>query len=140
VRSIVSRLTRAKADEVCDVANCPTQFQEYIPGIDVRVHVAGRQVIATEIESCADDYRFASCSGADVKMKPTVLPEQIENRCRLMAQKMNLLFTGIDLRRTPDGRWYCFEANPSPGFTFFEGITGQPITAAVVDLLMGSDI
>ena len=74
-----------------DAANCPTQFQEYIPGSDVRVHVAGESVIATEIDSTADDYRYAARSG--------------------------------------------FEVNPSPGFTFFEAGAGQPLAAAVADLL-----
>jgi glutathione synthase/RimK-type ligase-like ATP-grasp enzyme len=138
VRSIISRLNLAKVNELADVSNCPTQFQEYVPGTDVRVHVIGERVIATEIACAADDYRFASRSGAGFEMKAIMLPDEVENSCRLMARNMNLLFTGIDLRHTPDGCWYCFEANPSPGFTFFEGITGQPIAAAVADLLMRS--
>lgn len=38
---------------------------------------------------------------------------------------------GIDLRRTHDGTWYCFEVNSSPGFSDFEEATGQPIAEAV---------
>jgi hypothetical protein len=30
---------------------------------------------------------------------------------------------------------YFFEVNPSPGFTYFEDVTGQPIAAAVARLL-----
>ena len=41
----------------------------------------------------------------------------------------------LDLRRTPDGEWYCFEVNPSPGFTYYESNTGQPIAAAIAGLL-----
>jgi glutathione synthase/RimK-type ligase-like ATP-grasp enzyme len=52
-----------------------------------------------------------------------------------MARDMQLLFAGIDLRRTPAGDWYCFEVNPSPGFTFYESATGQPIAAAVARFL-----
>jgi D-alanine-D-alanine ligase-like ATP-grasp enzyme len=39
---------------------------------------------------------------------------------------------GIDLRRTTDGRWVCFEVNPSPGFVYFDDGT---ITEALADLL-----
>ena len=48
---------------------------------------------------------------------------------------MNLPLAGIDLRRTPQGEWYCFEVNPSPAFTYYEQITGQPISQAVALLL-----
>jgi hypothetical protein len=34
-----------------------------------------------------------------------------------------------------DGTWYCFEANPSPGFTFFSDETGQAIDLAIAELL-----
>jgi hypothetical protein len=136
VRSIVSRLSTENQQALTDVANCPTQFQEYVAGTDVRVHVIGDAVLATEIRSTADDYRYASRSGADLMMNPTVLPDAVADACRLMTRGMNLLFAGVDLRHTPDGQWYCFEVNPSPGFTFFEAITGQPISAAVGELLL----
>ncbi|MFC7543867.1 hypothetical protein ACFQU2_36610 [Siccirubricoccus deserti] len=42
---------------------------------------------------------------------------------------------GIDLKRRRDGSWVCFEVNPSPGFSWFEAATGQPIAAAIAALL-----
>jgi hypothetical protein len=52
---------------------------------------------------------------------------------------MGLLFGGIDFRCTPDDEWVCLEVNPSPGFTFFEAGTGQPIAAAAAEMLMQFD-
>jgi glutathione synthase/RimK-type ligase-like ATP-grasp enzyme len=139
VRSIVSRLTDRRCDALADIANCPTQFQQYIPGVDVRVHVAGDAVFATEIHSAADDYRYASRSGAGVGMAAVALPPELEDRCRAMVCGMGLQLAGIDFRRTPAGEWYCLEVNPSPGFTYFEAGTGQPIAASVADLLVVLD-
>ena len=48
---------------------------------------------------------------------------------------LGLVLSGIDLRRTPAGDYYCFEVNPSPGFIFYERATGQPISEAVALLL-----
>jgi len=45
---------------------------------------------------------------------------------------------GVDLRCTPDGRWYCFEVNPSPGFTYFQQKTDQAIDEAIARLLMSA--
>jgi len=44
------------------------------------------------------------------------------------------------LRHAPNGAWYCLEVNPSPGFTYFEAVTGQPISTAVAELLVRQDM
>jgi hypothetical protein len=139
VRSIVSRLNAADAPSLGSVANCPTQFQAYVPGVDIRVHVIGDAVIVTEIHSDADDYRYASRFGRDMSMTPGELPEAVARACREMVRGMGLLVAGVDLRRTPGGEYFCFEVNPSPGFTFFEAGAGQPIAATIADLLLRCD-
>jgi len=42
----------------------------------------------------------------------------------------------VDLRRTPDGRYFCFEANPTPAFAFYEQYTGQRIADKLIDALL----
>jgi hypothetical protein len=39
----------------------------------------------------------------------------LADRCRKLAAGLQLPFAGIDLRRTPEDEWVCFEVNPSPG-------------------------
>ena len=138
VRSIVAQLCGDTA-ALANVANCPTQFQEYLPGDDVRVHVVGERVLATRILSEADDYRYASRSGSSAAMLPLELPDHVAGACVRMARGMGLLVAGIDLRQTPAGAWYCFEVNPSPGFSYYEGVTGQPISAAIAAFLAGAE-
>ncbi len=139
VRSIVSSLNDDDLARLADVANGPTQFQEYVPGVDVRVHVVGGELIATEVMSEADDYRYADRQGASVAMAAADLPLALGARCRQMVRAMGLHVAGIDFRRTPDGQWYCLEVNPSPGFSFFELCTGQPIADSIAALLMRFD-
>jgi glutathione synthase/RimK-type ligase-like ATP-grasp enzyme len=139
VRSIVSQLHELHAQRFADVANAPTQFQQHIAGEDIRVHVVGDEVIATAIRSSADDYRYAPGAGAPLEMAEVGLPREVADRCRAATREMGLRLSGIDLRRTDDGRWFCFEVNPSPAFTFFERGAGQPIAAAVARLLVRLD-
>ena len=134
-RSIVSRLTERHLDRLDDVAWCPTQFQQYVPGRDFRVHVVGERVHATEIVSEADDYRYAEKRGDSAELRSATIPDDIAERCRVLSDSLGLHFSGIDLRRAPDGRWFCFEVNPSPGFSYYESHTGQPIADAVAALL-----
>jgi glutathione synthase/RimK-type ligase-like ATP-grasp enzyme len=136
VRSIVTRLGTEHRERLEDIANCPTQFQQYIEGTDLRVHVVGREIFACEIRSAADDYRYPGRQGADVQVRSCEIPADLAGRCRGLAMSLNLPVAGIDLRRTLSGKWYCFEANPSPGFTFYEQAAGQPISEAVARLLV----
>jgi D-alanine-D-alanine ligase-like ATP-grasp enzyme len=46
--------------------------------------------------------------------------------------------TGIDFRRDPEGRWYCFEVNPSPAFSYYQNASGQPIDETIADFLVRS--
>ena len=59
----------------------------------------------------------------------------MQRQCAALARHLELPFCGIDLRRRPDGVYVCFEVNPMPAFAYFEGETGQPIAAALVELL-----
>lgn len=135
VRSIVGELLPSDAERLEDVVWCPTQFQRWIRGIDVRVHVVGERLFACEVRSEAVDYRYAPRFGHDVELVPTDLPDDCAERCLALSRDTGLRLAGIDLRRTPEGDWYCFEVNPSPGFTYYEDGTGQPIGEAVAELL-----
>jgi glutathione synthase/RimK-type ligase-like ATP-grasp enzyme len=70
-------------------------------------------------------------------MAPVELPPAIAIACRKLTHRLRLLFAGIDLKRTPDDDYYCFEVNPSPAFLFYERGAGQPISGALADLLQG---
>jgi glutathione synthase/RimK-type ligase-like ATP-grasp enzyme len=118
----------------CDSA-APLQLQEFIPGTNIRIHVIRDQLIATRIASEAVDYRFAEGENCSVRMEATSVPESIAKDCIRLTEECGLLFSGIDLKETPAGDFYCFEINPSPGFSFFESITSQRISLALISLL-----
>jgi glutathione synthase/RimK-type ligase-like ATP-grasp enzyme len=135
IRSIVRRLQPDQLPRLSLLRNGPAQFQEFIPGEDVRVHTVGEQLFATRVSSDAVDYRYATLEGRKVEMEPTTLPTAVAESCLNLARRLDLLMTGIDLRETPDGKYYCFEVNPSPGFIYYEKHSRQPISAALADLL-----
>jgi glutathione synthase/RimK-type ligase-like ATP-grasp enzyme len=136
VRSIISRLTADHVERLSRLQWCPTQFQQYVPGSDFRVHVVGGETFAAEIVSQADDYRYASRKGFDVTLLPAEISSELAHRCCRLANALELPVAGIDLRYHPAGKWFCFEVNPSPAFSYYENETGQPIAAAVARFLM----
>jgi glutathione synthase/RimK-type ligase-like ATP-grasp enzyme len=135
IRSIVQELSNDEVDKLDRVQLLPTQFQAYIPGIDVRVHVVGKQVFATEINSNAIDYRYANKAGLKADLTAIELPNEIETQCVNLAASLSLPFCGIDLRRTSNGGYVCFEVNPMPAYTYYQSHTNQDISLSLVKLL-----
>ena len=140
LRSIISRLRDEHQSRLADVHWCPTQFQQYIPGREYRVHVIGAEVFSCEVLTTADDYRYFKAETATLpEIRACSLPAEIAARCQEMVARMGLHVAGIDLRQTPEGAWYCFEVNPSPAFTYYQAATGQPMSTAIARLLAGDD-
>jgi glutathione synthase/RimK-type ligase-like ATP-grasp enzyme len=136
IRSIVSKLDKKDYDRLENLKWCPTQFQEHINGIDYRVHVVGEKVFACKIQTDTDDYRYASRQGGSTQISSATLPEHIIKKTLEISKVLNLPVVGIDLRKNDKDQWYCFEANPSPGFSYYEAHTGMPIANAIAKLLM----
>jgi glutathione synthase/RimK-type ligase-like ATP-grasp enzyme len=135
IRSIVRRLESDQLERLSLLRHGPAQFQSFVPGENVRVHTVGDQLFATRVHSESVDYRYAGREGGHVEMEAAILPPAVAEACLQLARRLDLLLAGIDLKETPDGKYYCFEVNPCPGFLYYERHTGQPISAALADLL-----
>lgn len=135
VRSIVQELADNDMDRIDRIRWCPTMFQRYLEGVDIRVHVVGDMTIATRVETRATDYRYAHHEGEDTGLTGIELDDEISARCVGLARDLGLEFAGVDLRIDPEGVVYCFEVNPSPAFSYYEAHTGQPIAETVARYL-----
>lgn len=138
IRSIVRELqpSAARVDRVRGLA---TQFQALVEGVDVRVHVVGGDIHATEIRTRAIDYRYAARDDELIEHVAVELDPDTSGRCLDVARALELPLCGIDLRRTGSGGtpddYVCFEVNPMPAFSYYERLTGQPIARSLVSAL-----
>ena len=121
---------------LANLAYAPVTLQEEVSGTDIRAFVAGRRVLACAIHSDGPDFR----DNDDPAITPHELPAAVRDSCLAIAEALHLLWTGIDLRRTPEGRYVFLEANPSPMFLGFEERSGLPLTEALADLLLGESV
>jgi hypothetical protein len=135
LRSVVQELTPAGLRALERIRYLPVQFQAFIPGEDLRVHVAGERVFASRIRSTAIDYRYAGREGLDVELESVYLENELAARCRSLSERLELPLCGIDLRLAPGGQVYCFEVNPSPAYSYYQEQTGQDIASAIVAYL-----
>jgi hypothetical protein len=133
-RTISSRYSRTHARELTTLKNSPVLFQQAIDGPDVRVHVVGEQCFGVQISSKADDYRYPRHHR--VKYAAAQVPETICALCVESTRRLGLVLSGIDFKICQaTGEWYCLEANPMPGYSFYDQHLGGQISAALVELL-----
>jgi hypothetical protein len=138
VRSIVRRVETTDLARLDRIRWCPTQFQRHVAGTDIRVHVVGETALAAKIASDATDYRYAARdTGVEPEIVACELDARVRARCVELAARLRLPLAGIDLRRTPDERYVCFEVNPSPAFSFYERRAGLPIAQCIARHLAG---
>ncbi|HVO27942.1 MAG TPA: glutathione synthase [Candidatus Margulisiibacteriota bacterium] len=137
IRSIVQPLEEADLARLERIRWCPTQFQAYVDGTDLRVHVAGDQVYATAVSSAATDYRYAlQQTGQPAQLREVELSAELAERCVGLTRTLGMELSGIDLKVTPEDEVYCFEVNPTPAFSYYELSTGQAISGGIARRLM----
>jgi glutathione synthase/RimK-type ligase-like ATP-grasp enzyme len=117
---------------VAHLAIAPITLQQEIEGTNIRVFVAGDRVLACEIKTDAIDFR--DDPSPDIRAR--VLTPELQMDCRRIARALDLIWTGIDFRLTEAGEYVFLEANPSPMFLGFERETKQPLTEALMALLV----
>lgn len=137
VRSIVRALDQASKQRLELVRHCPAMFQKKLTGTNVRVHVVGQQTFCAEVDCASVDYRYGSRDGEPATLRSTALPADLRWRCIQVAHQLGLPFAGLDLLLGEDGLTYCFEVNPSPGYSYFENATGAPIARELGRWLAG---
>lgn len=138
-RSIVKELDLNDTAKLNKIKFLPTQFQQKLEGYNIRVHVVGNKLFATKAISNVVDYRYASRDEEEIDLQETHLPAPIEESCFKLSEKLNLVLCGIDLFLTTQNEYYCFEVNPSPGYSFYQELTGQDIATAIAKWLAYGD-
>lgn len=135
--SYCRKVTPELIEQLEAITHEPTIFQEEIPGDDIRVNMLAGKVISAHkiIKSNPDilDYRTdPEYHSGEVQYESVDLPEQVVRFCARAMEQLGLRFSGIDLRRTPDGEFVMIECNSMPAFLDIELKTGAPITAHLI--------
>ena len=141
------------AADPASIRFAPTVFQEYVPkDVEVRANVLEDRVLSAEILSQEDpqttidwrDYPLVQGpEGLDLdtsrwRARPTRLPPELERKLVELVRRMGLVYSAVDLIRRPDGEFVFLEANYGGAFGWLEEMTGLPVLAGYVDLLLGT--
>jgi glutathione synthase/RimK-type ligase-like ATP-grasp enzyme len=132
--------------EACDVERlelvryAPVIFQEYIPGVDLRITIVGKSIFTAEIDARKTRYPVdMRMVVGESAVRPITLSAELNKRLLALQKRLQLVYGAIDMRRTPEGEYYFLEVNPAGQWHFAEQRTGLPITRAMADLLAKLD-
>lgn len=137
-----TRLVRDDELELMDLVRlAPVIFQELIPGgVDLRVTIVGTSVFAAEIRAGESGYEFDfRVDTAHAPITEHRLPQPVQERLLRLMRRLGLRYGAIDLRLAPDGDYVFLEINPAGQWLFVELATGQPISAALAELMSDLD-
>jgi glutathione synthase/RimK-type ligase-like ATP-grasp enzyme len=129
LRSIVTRCNQQPRHSIPE----PVLLQEELAGTNIRVHVVDNQTFAVAISLHDNhiDYRYQTKS----TFTPLTLPSNIAKACVDFAKACHLVFAGIDLIKCNQD-YFVLEANPSPGYAYFERHLPKPtISEALCNLM-----
>lgn len=119
-----NKLNHKHIEQLETVQYAPSLFQKYIPKrVELRVTVIGDVIFAVELDSQRHetglhDWRKAKL--AELPHKVTQLPNNIEEKCFELVNKLGLHFGAIDLIQTPDGDFVFLEINPNGQWAWLE--------------------
>jgi hypothetical protein len=111
-------------------ARGPVHLQRRVAGRDLRIHVVGVAVHGELIESDAVDYR------TDIaRFRPFAVPAGLADRLVRATRAAGLIFAGWDFKLDEQGRFWCLEANPMPGYDGYDTRANGAISRSLVERL-----
>ncbi len=134
IRTIADIVESADLGSIGNRYSWPVMLQQFIGGYDVRLHQVGLRSIALKIETDHPDYRYAERNGVPIHYGPIEVPPEIFQLCWKYMKTEKQEFVAFDFRVENDV-WYLLEANPMPGYSFFDRMCEEQISDALAALL-----
>ncbi len=115
----------------------PAIYQEYIEKeYEIRATVIGKEIYAASVNSQSKTESSVDWRKSKMKFEKYLLPYEIEQKCFLLLEKLNLSFGAFDLIKSTDGQYYFIEVNPNGQWVWIEKDTGQPIAESIIKFLL----
>ena len=131
-----SQVTKADLENLDDLRNCPTLFQEHVQKtLDIRVTIIDQDVHSVSLAAGAEGVQRCDIrrdNMEDVIYQPCALPDHIRTKLLALMEYYRLRFAAIDLAITENGEWVYFETNPNGQWAWLDLSGGMRIGESFV--------
>ncbi len=120
-------------DRLDELILAPMIFQSAVSGsAEVRITIVGDRFFTAEFNPQGHvDGRLDN----NADYRPHQLPKSVEHRLLKLMRNLGLSYSTVDMRINDEGDYVFLDLNPQGQYLFVEIRTGQPITAAMADML-----
>ena len=122
------------------IKGAPCIFQEYVPKkFELRITIVGSRIFPAQIDSQASERSKHDWRRYDFEKTPYSefqIPAVLEDKLRMLMQRLGLVFGCVDLIMRPDGEFVFLEINPGGQWLWIEELTGMPIRDSLALMLM----
>jgi glutathione synthase/RimK-type ligase-like ATP-grasp enzyme len=128
-------LTRSSLDHLSTLAHCPVIFQRRIRGRDLRVVVVDRAAFSFEQQPLDDGRDRVDIRESDTRVRPHDVAASLRAALVAMCRDLGVAVCSADLILDGHHEPWFLELNPNGQWLWLELGGGEPISAAVADLL-----
>jgi len=106
--------------------------QEFIhhPGVDIRVFIVGGSIVAS-MRRVAKGWKTNISGGG--RAEPYTPNDEVAEISLKAAEKLGLIYTGVDVIVSDEGKAYVVELNSTPGWEGLQSVTSVDIAGRLVD-------
>jgi hypothetical protein len=137
IRSRAAEVDREMFSNFRSLQSTPSLFQKRIIGEHIRVHFIGSEYLAIGISCASIDYRYLQ-DGDSRKIRELEIPLHVRLGCLEYMQREGAMFLGFDfIIEQGTELWWLLEANPMPGYDFYDRLVDYKISSLLASLLLG---
>lgn len=129
---------RVKEEHIHQIENFvsfPIIFQEeIIKKYELRVTVVNNMVFSAKVDSQSNDNTKTDWRKERIKFIEYNLPDEIQEKCKVLVNKLNLKFGAIDIIKT-ESSYIFLEINPNGQWVWIENDTGLKISDEIIEYL-----
>lgn len=138
--AVPSELTEADLNErLDDLATAPVQFQEFVPGEDLRIYLLDGEIVGAskyESEYLSFQHAVVEGEGDQVDIEPISMSDELADALVRAADVIDFTFAAADVRRRPDGSYALLELNEAPRFVAPDTKGDQDVAGALAEYLL----
>ena len=132
-----SKVTQEHIDDADSLELCPLTFQKEIEKeYELRIIYVNGKFFTGKLSCIGSLSDTRICAEGSYQWEKYEIPQELKNKLTLLMQKLHLNFGAIDVIKSPDGKYYFLEVNPTGEWGMLQKELDLPIAEEIAETLI----